>query len=307
MLRGQRGAIPHPLRPQRARATRFPQRDLEVGGLRLRYIDVPALQSSEERGVVLLIHGHSSRLEEYEELVPVFARRHRVIVPDLPGSGYSDKPDRRYTLAFLEDSLLGLLDALGVRACHVGGGSLGGNLTLRLAHRQPERFLRLVPWAPAGGWEPLPAWRADLYRLFQREPLFELLFWPMLRLQSRYWYEPSWAGRERALAEAFVYYEEVYSPAFARMYWEISLEQLRYSLLEAAPEIRQPTLMFWGDRDHGLDMGQCVQRLVARLPDARLHVFPGARHSLAQEVPAELARLAEAFLSGDGELRVDSP
>jgi pimeloyl-ACP methyl ester carboxylesterase len=243
-----------------------------------------------------LIHGHTSRIEEYDGIVPALARRRRVIVPDLPGSGYSDKPDRRYTLEFLEDALLGLLDALGVKACDVGGGSLGGNLTLRLAMRAPERFVKLAPWAPAGGWEPLAPWLAALGRFFQRPLLYRLLFWPSLRVQSRYWYEPAWPGRTKALAESFAYSEEVYSPEFARMYWEIGHDQLCQSLLGGAPSVRQPTLLLWGDRDHGLDMGTCVRRLAELLPRARLHVFPGARHALAQEVPDELARVVDEFL-----------
>jgi len=283
-------------RPHKPPVTRFPQRDLDVGGVRMRYIDVRPERVADERGTLLLIHGHTSRLEEYEALVPTLATSHRVLVPDLPGSGYSDKPFRRYTLGFLEDSLLGFLDALGVTTCSIGGGSLGGNLTLRLAHREPARFFKLVPWAPAGGWEPLPFWLKKVGDFFQRQFLFELLFWPMLRVQSRYWYEPSWPGRKQALADAFAYYKEVYSPAFARMYWEIGHEQLCQTLLPAAPKIDHPTLIFWGDRDHGLDMGACVKRLVAKMPRARLHVFAGARHSLAQEVPAELARIAADFL-----------
>ncbi len=71
------------------------------------------------------------------------------------------------------------------------------------------------------------------------------------------------------------------------------------TLLDDAPSIHHPTLMFWGDRDFGLDMGNCVKRLIGLLPNARLHVFPGARHSLAQEVPEELAARIEAFLPGD--------
>ena len=50
------------------------------------FIDV-APEGHEDDEPLLLIHGHSSRLEEYEALVPHLAKRRRVMVPDLPGSG----------------------------------------------------------------------------------------------------------------------------------------------------------------------------------------------------------------------------
>src|SRR5262245_1585391 len=78
-------------RPQRVPATPYDQHDLRVGSLRLRYIDVGPTEA--EGSVLVLIPGHTSRIEEYDGLVPVLARRHRVLVLDFPGSGYSDKPE----------------------------------------------------------------------------------------------------------------------------------------------------------------------------------------------------------------------
>ncbi len=77
-------------------------------------------------------------VEEYDALVPHLARGRRVLVVDLPGSGYSDKPTGRYTLVAAEDALLAFLDSLDVRQVDVGGGSLGGTLSLRLAVRAPD-------------------------------------------------------------------------------------------------------------------------------------------------------------------------
>jgi len=69
------------------RVTRHPQRDIDVGGLRLRYIDVPPLEPNACGIPLLLVHGLSSRIEEYEELIPFLSRHQRVLVVDLPGSG----------------------------------------------------------------------------------------------------------------------------------------------------------------------------------------------------------------------------
>lgn len=286
-------------RPVRAPATRYEQRDVTVHGLRLRYIDV-APAGHEDDEPLLLIHGHSSRLEEYESLVPHLATRRRVLVPDLPGSGYSDKPARDYDLRFFEDTLLGFLDRLGLDKVHLGGGSLGGNLVLRLGLREPERFGRLAAWAPAGSWDPMRGW-AFVARFMKR---LRFMFWPSLWVQSRFWYRRDWEGRDKALADAWAYYKEVYDASFARMYWDIGADQAEQSLFDTAPEIQQPTYLAYGTEDKALDMNRGVQRLAEMMQNVRLRVFEGARHSLASEVPAELGADVDAFLADDRELIV---
>jgi pimeloyl-ACP methyl ester carboxylesterase len=121
-------------------------------------------------------------------------------------------------------------------------------------------------------------------------------FWPSVWVQSRFWYRPSWEGRERALEESFAHYREVYGGPFVRMYFELAREQLQTSLFPIAPAIAQPTLLLWGDQDRALGMGKGVQRLASLLPNARLQVFRGVRHALAAEAPDELANAIEGFL-----------
>jgi pimeloyl-ACP methyl ester carboxylesterase len=276
----------------RVRTTKYEQRDATVlGDVRLRYVDVRPV--AEQGPPLVLLHGVASRIEEYEDLIDPLRKHRRVVVMDLPGNGYSDKPERPYTLRFLEDAVLGLLDHLLIGEADLAGGSLGGNLVLRLAHRTPQRFRRLVPWAPAGAWEPKSslalllgaAWRAGAS-----------LFWPIVWVQSRFWYLRTWHGRRRALVDAFQHYREVHGRPFARMYFEICREQVLTSLFPIAPAIGHSTLVLWGDRDHALGMARGVRRLVGLLPRAELHVIPGARHALAAEAPDRLALEVDGFL-----------
>jgi pimeloyl-ACP methyl ester carboxylesterase len=284
------GAEILPQRPQSVSATPFEQRDVVVDGMRLRYID-------EGRGPALLIlSGLTSRIEEFDTMTGILRGRFRVLVVDLPGTGYSDKPDRPYSLQFYEDTIVHFLDSLGVRQCYVAGGSLGGNLTLRLAHRDQDRFPRVVAWAPASSWKAKP-WIARLGRAFGGR----LLFWPTVKIQSRYWYSPDFPGRDKALRDTFAYYREIMSPGFLRMYWDLATEQMGSSLQDIAADIRTPTLLVWGDKDDGGGMAGGVARLHELMPDNRLTVFPGARHSLAVERPKELSEAIEAFLAPPAE------
>jgi pimeloyl-ACP methyl ester carboxylesterase len=125
-------------------------------------------------------------------------------------------------------------------------------------------------------------------------------FWPIVWIQSRFWYRREWPGREMALRNAFAHYKEIMSEGFLRMYFELGIEQAKSSLFPLAPRIAQPTLLAWGDQDHALNMGEGVKRLAKILPNARLHIFRGARHSLANEVPTELAARIHKFLEDHG-------
>ena len=285
-----RDHINHVTEPQAVPATKHPQKHVTVlGDLRIRYVDV-----GKQNGLppLLLLHGLASRIEEYEELIDELDVSHRrVIALDLPGNGYSDKPDRKYSLKMMEDAALALLDHLHIDRAHVAGGSLGGNLTLRLGLREPERFTKLAAWAPAGAWTPHHIW-PRLLRLIPGH----WLFWPMLRIQSRFWYHPNFAGRTQALETAFAHFREVYCRGFVRMYYDLGFEQITTSLFPVAPNIKQPTLLMWGTEDNGLDMGTGIKRLSGLIPSSRLVVFEGARHSLAREVPGPLGKAIKTFL-----------
>ncbi|MCY1281322.1 2-hydroxy-6-oxo-6-phenylhexa-2,4-dienoate hydrolase [compost metagenome] len=117
-------------------------------GLRLHYLD----QGSGEP--VVFIHGsgpgasgHSNFKLNYPEFA---AAGHRVIVPDLPGYGASDKPETTYHLDFFVAALSGLLDALDIGRCTLVGNSLGGAIAIKLALDQPQRVAKLVLMAPGG-------------------------------------------------------------------------------------------------------------------------------------------------------------
>src|SRR5690349_15569880 len=92
--------------------------------------------------VLVLVHGLLMNRHMYEPLAPYLARRgNRVICVDLLGHGRSDRPEdlRLYSMPLFARQVVALLDHLELDSAAIGGTSLGANVALELATRDPER------------------------------------------------------------------------------------------------------------------------------------------------------------------------
>jgi pimeloyl-ACP methyl ester carboxylesterase len=78
--------------------------------------------------VLLLIHGIGDSSETWRNLIPLLARDHTVIAPDLLGHGSSEKPRADYSVAAYANAMRDLLSVLGVERATVVGHSLGGGV-----------------------------------------------------------------------------------------------------------------------------------------------------------------------------------
>lgn len=116
---------------------------LQLGELRVAYVD----EGPRDGQVVLCLHGEPSWSYLYRKMIPPLVQAGlRVIAPDLPGFGRSDKPAARsdYTYQRHVDWLRGLLDGLSLPPATLFCQDWGGLLGLRLAGEEPERFARIV-------------------------------------------------------------------------------------------------------------------------------------------------------------------
>lgn len=101
--------------------------------------------------VLVLVHGLLMNGRMYERLGPALARRgNRVICIDLLGHGRSDRPEdlRLYSMPLFARQVAALLDHLELPSAVVGGTSLGANVALELATRDPDRVRALFVEMP---------------------------------------------------------------------------------------------------------------------------------------------------------------
>ncbi|MEV7059489.1 alpha/beta fold hydrolase [Streptomyces microflavus] len=93
------------------------------------------------------VHGLGAMSAVYHAHVaahPALSGRRSLFV-DLPGHGISDRPaDFGYTLEDHADALAAVLDAAGVRGGLIVGHSMGGSVSVVLAHRRPDLVSGLV-------------------------------------------------------------------------------------------------------------------------------------------------------------------
>lgn len=96
--------------------------------------------------VVVLAHGLLMNRRMYSRLGPALAEHgHRAICVDLLGHGRSDRPEdlRLYSMPLFARQVEALLDHLGLERAVVGGTSLGANVALEMAVREPDRVAGL--------------------------------------------------------------------------------------------------------------------------------------------------------------------
>src|SRR3954454_2597252 len=127
------------------------RRSLEVAGRAV------AIHDGGEGPPVLLLHGSGpgTTAQAWAPLAAALGPHHRLIAPDLPGFGESDRVPLGDESPWVEWAGA-VLDAVGVSECAVVGNSAGGALALGLACARPRAVTRVVVVGSMGFPMPLP-------------------------------------------------------------------------------------------------------------------------------------------------------
>ena len=93
---------------------------------------------------VILVHGLGVSGAYWTPTARRLAERFRVLVPDLPGFGDSDKPRRVLDVGELAGALAAWMDAMEIDRAPLVANSLGCQVSVRMALERPERVTRLI-------------------------------------------------------------------------------------------------------------------------------------------------------------------
>jgi pimeloyl-ACP methyl ester carboxylesterase len=273
-------------------------RFITVDGVRLHYIERG--RADTQGDAVVLVHGNGTMIQDFTSsgLVDRLSERHRVIVFDRPGYGYSSRPRGLWTPRAHAALFEKALRRLGVERATVLGHSWGTMVALALALEAPTLVRSLV--LVSGYFHPTV--RADVI-------LFSPPAIPILGDAMRYTISPVAAQLMLPALLGQVFNPDHIPERFEREFpTELMLRpiQLRAAAEDAAlmtpsaaklrrhyGELKLPVVIIAGADDQIADLDRQSKRLHEELSNSELIVVPGHGHMVHHFAPDQIAQAVE--------------
>lgn len=271
-------------------------RDVLGSTVRLRVYE----QGSAEAEVVVCLHSIFVDSRSFAAVAGQLSDEYRVVCPDLPGHGDSEKPAPSrfaYNIEAFSDALVQVYGGLGIRRAAIVGHGLGGSIAIDLAARYPELVTRLVLIDAICRPNPLflghrilllPVIGGIVYKQLLGRAAFRALF------RDRLFGQNSRIPTERIDA----YFDSFNSPAGRGSV----LATLRSSadtrpVLAQTVRLNIPTLVVWGRHDR-FQPASIGQRLSREIRNAGFELLD-AGHSPHEQCPEQLVPCLRRFLRAE--------
>ncbi|MBN8855345.1 MAG: alpha/beta hydrolase [Sphingobacteriales bacterium 50-39] len=234
-----------------------------------------------EEGVgepLILLHGLFGALSNFSGQIDYFRNQYKVVVPLLP---LLDLDLLHTSVGGLEKFVHKFIEYRDYKDINLLGNSLGGHVALMYVLRHPERIKSLTLTGSSGLFEngmgdTYPK-RGD-YEYIRKKT--ELTF-----------YDPKMATKE--LVDEL--YETVNVRLKALKIITLAKSAIRNNLGEEVSQIKQPTLLVWGNNDNITPpfVGQEFHKLI---PNSELHFIDKCGHAPMMERPEEFNGILHKFL-----------
>jgi pimeloyl-ACP methyl ester carboxylesterase len=277
-------------------------RFIGIDGVRVHFLD---------RGKgdpIVLLHGNGSMIQDFvgSGLVDLLSERHRVIVFDRPGYGYSDRPRDRVWTAAAQAELLGkALKMLGVERPIILGHSWGTLPAVELALQEPDEIRGLV--LLSGHFYP----KLRLDAAILSPPAL-----PVVGDLMRYTISPVLGRLLEGTIIGKLFAPRTVPPAFRAAFpvaMALRPSQIRASAAESGlmfpvnstthqryAELTMPVAIVAGGED-GIVSEQQSRRLHEELAHSTLRIVPGVGHMIHYAVPQEVVLAVDKVTSRSAE------
>jgi len=263
------------------------ERRARTSGGEIAYVDVG------DGPVVVLLHGFPQSAYVWRDLAPLLSSRFRVIVPDLLGSGGSDRPrDVRLDLRAQAVYVGEALHEIGIDRFAAIGHSVGGGVAQLLA-LDGDGVDAMVLLASTA----LDAWPTAATREIQLTPPdqeVELLVRSGIRAALRAgMMQPDRLGEDQVEEYLRPWSGDEGVASFFRLARAMDGEGLDRPADLAVLEM--PVLIFWGEDDPFYPVA-IAERLNEAIPSSTLGLLPGCGHFLLDEAVETIGPMIYEYL-----------
>jgi 3-oxoadipate enol-lactonase len=235
-----------------------------------------------------LVHGIGSRKTTWDALIEGLSEHYTCVSYDLRGHGDSPIAPTPYSLEDLVDDLEALRQKLGHQQIHIAGHSLGGMIGPAYALAYPQHTLSVSLLSTAAGRSEED--RAKLQAVgdaMEQNGIVETLGTFVAR-----WFTDDFMATHPEVIEARLQQvKDTPADVFLSVFWI-------YAQTEMAPwlhRITRPCLVLTGELDGGCNPR--LNRFIdAQLPDSKLVILPGLKHSLMIEASDQVLPELRKFL-----------
>src|SRR5881409_3761360 len=274
----------------------FTQHDAEVNGVKLHYF----IGGKGSR--VVLLHGYAETSHMWFPIMPLLAKSHTVIVPDLRGAGDSSKPETGYDKKNMAVDIHDLVSSLKLDHVTVVGHDIGLMVAYAYAAQFPQATDRLVlmdAFLPGiGDWKNVWLMR-DLwhFHFYGDVPL------ALVKGRKRTYFEHFWndfaADPKHSVSEADrrIYAKDYAQPGGMRAGFEYfkNFERDAKDFAEmGAKPLPMPVLVLGGEKSGG-EFLIAQTKLVAS--NVKGQVVAGSGHWLIDEAPQTTIPALSTFLN----------
>jgi len=258
------------------------EKSVEINGSKIHY-----LEEGDSENILLLLHGLGASAERWEDVIPLFAKKFRVIVPDLIGFGYSDKPTIDYTTDYFAEFMSKFVEKIGIKEMSIIGSSLGGQIAAEFIINQNMNVKKLILVSPSG----VMKHSTPALNTYISAALYPNTDSALNAFQAM-------SGRKKIdekIVSGFIERMQLPNAKMAFMSTLLGLSNSKV-VTEKLQLITIPTLIVWGENDPVIPI-EYAQSFISGINDCRFYKMIGCGHTPYAEEPDTFFQIVSDFLN----------
>ena len=235
---------------------------------------------------LVLLHGFLGSSKMWKPQIDFFKEHFRVITPDLPGFGKSNKAKSHNSIQSISKYLLDCLKEKKIDKFHLLGHSMGGMIAQEMAKSNGNKISKLVCYSTGARGE-MPGRFESVNE--SRENLKKKGLEIMARNIAKTWFVK---GENAKYFDVCIEAGKQSSVAVA----DNSLVAFKnWNGVDTLKNIKNETLIIWGDRDRSYNLEQ-VKTLEKNIKNSKLKIFENCAHNIHLEQPDQFNKTIKDFL-----------